>query len=166
RKGLRNKGVSLLFTLFIVILIPAVLVFNFLGGVLTELVTSLAARFGFQHMTGLLVSVIRYSGIAVSAFAVLLLILLYTFLPGGKRKLRAQVPGALLTAAVWIIFTEVFSRVMPIFWKSSIYGSLASLFLTLLWLRVMITILFIGAAWNEAAAEEKEEVNSDTNNRK
>jgi Na+-transporting NADH:ubiquinone oxidoreductase subunit NqrB len=58
-------------------------------------------------------------GLLIGAFAVLLLILLYTFLPGGKRELRAQVPGALLTAAVWIIFTEVFSRVMPIFWKSS-----------------------------------------------
>ena len=159
RKGLKNKGISLLFTLFIVILIPAVLVFNFLGGALTDLVTSLAARLGFSQMTGLLVSVIRYSGIAAGAFAVLLLILLYTFLPGGKRELRAQVPGALLTAAVWIIFTAVFSRVMPIFWKSSIYGSLASLFLTLLWLRVILTILFIGAAWNEAAAEEKEDTN-------
>ena len=133
------------------------LVFNFLGGALTDLVTALAARLGFSQMTGLLVSVIRYSGIAAGAFAVLLLILLYTFLPGGKRELRAQVPGALLTAVVWVIFTAVFSKVMPIFWKSSIYGSLASLFLTLLWLRVILTILFIGAAWNEAAAEEKEE---------
>ena len=44
RKGLKNKGISLLFTLFIVILIPAVLVFNFLGGALTDLVTALAAR--------------------------------------------------------------------------------------------------------------------------
>lgn len=155
-KGMKNKAISLLFTFCIIILIPAVLLFNVLGNTLTGLVTDLTVRFGIGQMTGFLISVIRYSGIVVAVFAVLLVILIYTYLPGGRRSLRAQVPGACLTAVAWFAFTEAFSKFMPIFWKSSVYGSLASLFLTLLWLRVMIMILFLGAAWNEALAEKRE----------
>ena len=38
---------------------------------------------------------------------------------------------------------------------SSVYGSLASLFLLLLWLRFVVMILFAGGALNHALEEER-----------
>ena len=150
-----DKPVALLFTVCVVLLIPAVLLFNVLGESLISLLTSFSAHFGFQDITGFLIGLIRYSGVVTAFAAVILILLFYTFLPGGKRSLKAQIPGAVLTSVLWLIFTEAFSRFVPIFWKSSVYGSLASLFLTLTWLRVMIMILFLGGAWNRAWTECK-----------
>jgi membrane protein len=65
-------------------------------------------------------------------------------------------PGAFFTALIWTLFTAAFSFFIPRFWKASnIYGSLAALFLSALWLKFIIAILFFGMAINQAFADEK-----------
>lgn len=154
-KSIWDKPKVLLFTFCIVALIPAVLVFNVLGETLISLAASVADFFGIGQFTGTIRTIIRNSGLITAAAGVLVIILLYRFLPGGKRRVRDQVPGAILASVGWLGFTEIFSRFVPIFWKSPVYGSLASLFLTLLWLRVMIMILFIGGIFNQVWAESR-----------
>ena len=76
-------------------------------------------------------------------------------LPGGRRKLKKQLPGTIFTAVLWFAFTKLFSIFIPMFYRSSgVYGSLASLFLMLMWLRFIVTILFFGAALNSALETE------------
>ena len=54
-----------------------------------------------------------------------------------------------------MVFTELFAFFVPRFYHaSSLYGSLAALFLALLWIRVIIMILFIGGALNKALEED------------
>ena len=89
-----------------------------------------------------------------AAAAVFLILILYTLLPGGKQPLKEQIPGAVFTSLGWLVFTEVFTRFVPLFWKSSVYGSLASLFLTITWVKVSVMILFLGDALNAAWKEE------------
>ncbi len=154
QKSLRDKPVALLCTLVLVVLIPAVLIVNVMGDALVGLLQSFTALFGFEEVTMAIVSVIRCSGAVTAVAAVFLILVMYTYLPGGKRSLKSQIPGAVFTSVCWFIFTELFSRFVPLFWKSSIYGSLASLFLTITWVRILIMILFIGGALNRALENE------------
>ena len=53
-----------------------------------------------------------------------LLLLIYTYVPGGRRTLRSQLPGTIFATAGWLIFSRVFSFYIAHFWRRSyIYGS-------------------------------------------
>ena len=78
-----------------------------------------------------------------------LLLLIYAYVPGGRRTLRSQLPGAVFATAGWLIFSRVFSFYIVHFWRLSyIYGSLTAVILVILWLYVIINLLFIGAGLN------------------
>ena len=78
-----------------------------------------------------------------------LLLLIYTYVPGGRRTLRSQLPGTIFATAGWLIFSRVFSFYIAHFWRRSyIYGSLTAVILLILWLYVIINLLFIGAGLN------------------
>lgn len=77
------------------------------------------------------------------------LLLIYTYVPGGRRTLRSQLPGTIFATAGWLIFSRVFSFYIAHFWRRSyIYGSLTAVILLILWLYVIINLLFIGAGLN------------------
>ena len=100
---------------------------------------------------------INSSGAVTIVISLLILLLTYTYLPGGKRSIKSQLPGAVLTSIIWAVFSLFFSFFIPRFWKaSSLYGSLASVFLVAMWLQTMMTILFYGAALNTVLEEEKQ----------
>lgn len=78
-----------------------------------------------------------------------LLLLIYTYVPGGRRTLRSQLPGTIFATAGWLIFSRVFAFYIVHFWRLSyIYGSLTAVILVILWLYVIINLLFIGAGIN------------------
>ena len=86
-------------------------------------------------------------------FAALLLVLLftglYTIIPSRRHSIRSQLPGALFSAAGWLIFSKLFSLYFTHFADySRIYGSLAGIVLLMLWLYICLCILFYGAEIN------------------
>ena len=147
-----------LFTLMLVILIPALLVFQMLGGSIADIIQSIISKLDLDVLDSTLSKIDSFFNagflvVIVLAFVVILLI--YAVLPNVRRTLKSQIPGALLTGVCWFVFTALFSYFIPRFYNASnVYGSLASLFLLLLWLRYMIMILFAGAAVNHAVEEE------------
>lgn len=150
------KAVALLFTLAFIVLIPAVILSQVLGD---SIVAAAETVTGFLRLEGIadaVASVIRISGVVTIAAAAVVILLTYAYLPGGTRGLKKQLPGTVFTAVVWLAFTKLFSVFIPMFYHSSgVYGSLASLFLMLMWLRFIVTILFYGAALNSALEKEK-----------
>lgn len=151
RSPIKGKLISLLFTVVLVLLIPSLLVFQLLREPLIAAVITILAWLNLSAVIPVFETVMNYSGIIVIAAAVAVLVLLYTYLPGGKRTVRSQLPGALFTLIVGGIFTTAFGYFMGRFWKaSSVYGSLAAIFLCAMWLKFLITILFYGAAMNKA----------------
>ena len=79
------------------------------------------------------------------------IVLTFTFLPSGKRKIRNQIPGSIFSSLTWFIFTKGFGYFITRFWKlSSVYGTLAAFFLTAMWLKFIIMFLFLGASLNRA----------------
>lgn len=76
-----------------------------------------------------------------------LFLLLYLFVPNRRSTIKAELPGAVFSAAGWILFSALYSLYLS-YVNSYVYGSLTSAVFIMLWLYVCIYILFIGAELN------------------
>ena len=85
-------------------------------------------------------------------YAVLLLTFvfaaLYRFLPNAKLKYREQLPGALLAAIMWTVFSYVFSLYVSNSKYLSLYGSMTTLVITMLWLYGCMYLFLVCAYLN------------------
>ena len=154
---IRKRAAALLYTLLFVLLIPALLVFRVLRGSIETLIASLNQTLNIPDIASWLLRFMEYSGLITVAAMVLVILLTYTFLQGGRRRLRLQLPGAVFTTVLWLVFSSFFEIFITRFWKaSSLYGSLAAIFLAAMWLKSITMILFYGAALNEALLEERQ----------
>ena len=148
---LKKRGSALLYTLLFILLIPALLIFRVLRGSLRTLIASLGQTLGLPEQAGWLLRVLQLSGILTAALMALMVLLAYTFLQGERRSFRDQLPGAVFATLLWLAFSALFEVFISRFWKaSSLYGSLASIFLAAMWLKTITTILFYGEALNVA----------------
>ena len=118
---------------------------------------SLFARFAdtlpfFRHYAAIVAPLQRVASIGRIVSVPLLfglLLLIYTYVPGGRRMPRSQLPGTIFATAGWLVFSRVFSFYILHFWRLSyIYGSLTAVILIILWLYVIINLLFLGAGLN------------------
>ncbi len=85
----------------------------------------------------------------------LLFALAYKTLPDGKRKYRDQLPGAMLAAISWIIFSFFFSIYAASSKQLSLYGSLTTLVVAMLWLYICIYLFLVCAYLNSLYIESK-----------
>ena len=84
-------------------------------------------------------------------FAVLFLVflLLYKVLPNRKATLKSQVPGALIIAVAWSIFSYGFSLYFEIFpGFSNMYGNLTTIIMVMIWLYFCMNLFLYGAEIN------------------
>ena len=141
----RVRGLSIIYTvIFIVMLVVTVVLFVFadpLYSLLTEHVNENLAKF--------LLWIRDYFG-----FWLLFIFFLLSFkvVPRkAKIKLRYSAIGAFISSAGWMIFSYIFSLYVDNLANySSIYGSLATIVILMLWLYFLMTIMFISAevvAW-------------------
>ena len=85
----------------------------------------------------------------------LLMAAMYTFLPNQRRKFRSQLPGAAVTALSWSLFSYAFSIYLELRSDAvSIYGSLTTVVMLMLWLYFCMWLIFFGAMLN-VVIEEK-----------
>lgn len=88
-------------------------------------------------------------GIAFVFLSVLFLMIYRTF-PPDRRSLRQTLPGSLLTAGGWVLFSWLFSIWARFFsGYSRVYGSVAVVAMTMLWLYFCLEIVLLGALLNE-----------------
>lgn len=79
--------------------------------------------------------------------------LVYKFLPNrsnmAKTTLRKQLPGAVFTACGWLLISFIFSVYLDIFTGfSTMYGSLTTIILVMLWLYMGMYIILLGGEVN------------------
>ena len=80
---------------------------------------------------------------------ILFFLLLYTVIPNRKTKLMRELPGAILCAAGWMIFSYLFSFYIDNMSNLSYsYGSLTAIVLCMLWLYACMYMMFVGAELN------------------
>lgn len=157
KSAVRDKIRALLFTLLYVILIPAVLVFQVLHDSIIKVMENIAVQIGIEDFLEKGAAVMQVSNIVTIIAAIALILLTYARLSGDKHPFKEQLPGTIFFGVLFIVFTKLFGFFIPRFYHSSgVYGSLASLFLVLLWLRFVLMILFYGGALNTAISKQKQ----------
>ena len=65
-----------------------------------------------------------------------------------KKSLRCVLPGSLFSVCLWLATARLFNIYIAIFPVSSVYGSIASAFVMLLWLNIISIIILLGAQLN------------------
>ena len=139
------RAVSVLYTLLMVImLVLTVVVFGVGGKTITALLTKL--NFLNAHILGLL----KLKEVIYFVVLTLFFTSFYRVMPRSSAKFKDLLPGAVLAAAGWVIFSWGYSIYASHSSYASIYGSLTSLVLLSLWLYFCMNILLYGAEFNHA----------------
>jgi membrane protein len=92
----------------------------------------------------------RRGGICFAFLSGLFALVYRAFPPGSGHRLRQVLPGSLLAAGGWVLFSALFS-----WWSgaasdaSRVYGSVAGMALAMLWLYFCLLIVLFGALLNE-----------------
>jgi len=142
-------------TLYTLVLLLSIIVFLLLGvfgNVLLELIT---VKFPITaYVTSMILDV---KNIFLSLYAVVVFTLLYRFVPGNGMEMSDHVPGAVFSAAGWMIFSYAFSMYIEMFSGfSNMYGSLTTIILIMLWLYFGMYITLLGAEFNQLLAKRRE----------
>lgn len=77
-------------------------------------------------------------------------LILYIFVPNRKTNLLREMPGAIFTSVIWLLFSYAFSFYVDYCDFSSMYGSLSSIFLIMIWMYFCMYFMFIGAEINHS----------------
>lgn len=148
RSFLKLKGLSLVFTLFLLIMI--ILVFMTL--VLGELIGKLISDYlGIQH---LFLTLWRYLRFAIPLFFMILTFaLLYKYSPNIRGRhsisLRTTLPGAIFSSLAWIALSVLFSYYVSSFGNYAVtYGSLGGVIVLLVWLFISSIVIVLGGEIN------------------
>ena len=79
-------------------------------------------------------------------------------LPNRRNSFMDSLPGALLAASGWLVFSDIYSAYVAHFSVyTSIYGSVYGVALSMLWLYCCISIVFYGGALNAYLIKMKKE---------
>ncbi len=97
--------------------------------------------------------IMRHTHLYSLALLTLYFSALYLFLPNRRERFIRVLPGALAAAGAWLLFSAGFSLYVNQSGRySSLYGSLSTILLTMLWLYICLSILFYGAYLNQLLA--------------
>ena len=103
----------------------------------------------FPSLTDIALLIISIRTIVILLVLLVFFATLYLFIPNRKSKLLHELPGALISATGWLIFSYGFSYYIDHMKDySKTYGSLTAIVLFMLWLYACMYILFFGGEVN------------------
>ena len=142
----RSWLVTRLYCVFYTLAFLAVLVLTLLLDVFGE---TLLSFWPSGWAPGVLRDVVDLRFVVLLALQTALFAAMYMALPNRRNKFVECLPGAMLAAVGWQIFSDLYSVYMEHFTGySNIYGSVYAVALSMLWLYFCICILFYGGALN------------------
>lgn len=150
-----SRGISLVYTLaFLAVLLLTLVLLVFGNSILVWM----------EQMNIPVIALL--AGIIDFRFFLLLVILtvffglMYMAVPSGQKRFRDGLPGALLAALGWLVFSDLFSVYVARFTgNANLYGSVYALALSMLWLYGCLGIVFWGGALNRYFLREKPDKN-------
>lgn len=116
----------------------------------------------FPQATGLLTLVLQLRHLVMALLLWLLFVFLYRSIPGQRFSFREVRTGAALSTAAWIGFSTLFSLYVSRFFDLTLYGSMATMAVTMLWLFYCQYIVLAGAGLCAWKRNEKEAVSMAT----
>lgn len=129
-----------LIVLVVIILSLGIMVFgNFIAQILLKDIPDVKYIFKlFVHLRFFIVLLVL----------VFVFVMLYTWLPNKRLRMKEQLPGAIFAAVIWSLFSWAFSIYIDKFGGFSIYGSLTTIIITMMWLYICMYIIMLGAQIN------------------
>ena len=139
-----TRGISVAYTFALLIVLLLTLILNIFGeALLTALEESPPV------LWRLLTSVVNLRIFLLLFLQTGLFTAIFMVLPNRKNSFSDSFPGAVLASLGWLIFTELFSVYVAHFRSyATIYGSVYTVALGMLWLYFCLLILFYGGALN------------------
>ena len=90
----------------------------------------------------------------VAVFLAVVFCSLYCLLPNNRMPWREQLPGAFVAAVFWIVYSFFFSIYIDYFNGFSMYGSLTTVIIVMIWLYFCMYIFFCGVVINRLLCEK------------
>ncbi|MCF2554792.1 YihY/virulence factor BrkB family protein [Faecalicatena contorta] len=152
-----------IYTVMFILVIILLLVLSVFGNSLNILIEE-----HVPFMTDMADWLIEARTIISPAVLVIFSLLIYKFLPNRKAKFVKQIPGSVFSAIAWMVVSWVFSVYVDIFQGfSSMYGSLTTIVLIMLWMYFCMYSILLGGELNVrlydvlfTGGKEKEESNT------
>lgn len=133
-----------IYTVMFILVIILLLVLSVFGNSLNILIEE-----HVPFMTDMADWLIEARTIISPAVLVIFSLLIYKFLPNRKAKFVKQIPGSVFSAIAWMVVSWVFSVYVDIFQGfSSMYGSLTTIVLIMLWMYFCMYSILLGGELN------------------
>ena len=110
----------------------------------------------YPAASGLLILVLRLRHLVMAVLLWLLFVFLYRSIPGQRFSFRDVRIGAAFATLAWIVFSALYSLYVSLFWDLTLYGSMAAMAITMLWLFYCQYIVLAGAGLCTWKHNEKE----------
>ncbi|MCL2361712.1 MAG: YihY/virulence factor BrkB family protein [Defluviitaleaceae bacterium] len=146
RNGVKQVALSLVMMVLFASVLLVMLVLLVLGRYIWELFMPAGLEMLFTPLS------------AIGAFLVMAFATMMIFKLAAPKKLRLLqvLPGAIITVVGWAVASAVFGFVMINFTQyPAIYGSIAGVFILILWLNLISVILLIGNELNALLVTER-----------
>lgn len=122
------------------------------GGMILDLISAhLASSWAEDVLLGT-IKVARYP--VMMLFLYFVFLIMFTWMPAGRRKMRYQWPGAAFATVAWLVFSWAFSLYAGYSNRYGVYGILGTVIVALLWVYYCFFILLVGAYINRFVREE------------
>lgn len=138
-----NRIIAFFYTILFEAIIVAALIFLVFGDLIMQwVITHLEVYFDIPTVLNLK-TIIGF--FILSAF----FLIIYVIIPNKKVSIKHQMPGALIAAISWLIFSYIFSFYIENFANyTRLYGSITGIIIFMLWLYSCMYILLIGGEIN------------------
>lgn len=144
RKSIFLRITSTIYTLVFAIMLIVTMVLFVFGNKLYIWVTN-----RFSVLEDLALVIISLRTIVGLVTLMIFFLIIYIAVPNRKTKISNELPGAVVCSAGWMGFSYAFSYYIDNYSNfSSMYGSLTTIVLFMLWMYFCMYILFIGAEVN------------------
>ncbi|QHJ70341.1 YihY/virulence factor BrkB family protein [Planococcus halotolerans] len=151
RSFIKQKGIAILLTLFMLVAVIVALVLPIFGGTIIDMISSFM---NLPSQTEILFQVLRW----VISIAVMSIVLafMYKIAPNKHFPFKEVIVGALIATVLWQLVSLAFSFYVSNFGSySATYGSLGGLIILILWFFLTGLILVIGAEINAIIHKHK-----------
>ena len=157
RGYLHTRLISVLYTFLFILVLLLTLVLHVFGTAVVELLQSSSAP-----LLQLLTNMIDLRFFLLLFIQTALFTAMFMTFPSRRNSFGSSLPGALLSAIGWTVFSQLFSLYVEHFSNyANIYGSVYAVALSMLWLYFCLLIVFYGGVLNRLLMEKPEE---NTNN--
>ncbi len=140
RNGILVRIVASFYTLIFLVGLIVILLVVVLGNTIVSFLMN-----HFPAIVGVVEFFLSFRALISFGIMTIVFMLAYALLPYKKHKIKEQIPGALFTSVCWTGFSFLFSFYLSKFTDAfSMYGSLATIVVFLMWLYFCMYFLFLG----------------------